>query len=230
MIIQRSKWYQLRVELSLLDIAEKIRDYTYGQLDPFGFDLISVYESSISVRYSEKFIHIDNFLNAYGEDVISETVRYKIVHFSISIVDGCKYLIHIENIPRSTLDLFNNLEEILHVNISLSLVSIKILEFLDSLRDRDDIKQFKIKRAVFSGITITPKSRAKIEITSSQNALLDFENKYRTNSYVIDKINCNFRFDGDEVNLELRKSGTISHSKKLTSILNNELLTIAKRI
>ncbi|WP_336431903.1 hypothetical protein [Providencia rettgeri] len=230
MIIQRSKWYQLRVELSLLDIAEKIRDYTYGQLDPFGFDLISVYESSISVRYSEKFIHIDNFLNAYGEDVISETVRYKIVHFSISIVDDCKYLIHIENIPRSTLDLFNNLEEILHVNLSLSLVSIKILEFLDSLRNRDDIKQFKIKRAVFSGITITPKSRAKIEITSSQNALLDFENKYRTNSYVIDKINCNFRFDGDEVNLELRKSGTISHSKKLTSILNNELLMIAKRI
>ncbi|CAG9000632.1 MAG: hypothetical protein CENE_02632 [Candidatus Celerinatantimonas neptuna] len=228
MIIQRSTWYLLRTELSILDISDKIRAYTFEQSAPFRFDLVSLRESSISIRYSEQYLHIDSFLNAYGEDVTSETVRYKIVNFSVTVVDDDKYLIHIENSPRSTLELFNNFESVLQANFSLTLVSIKILEFLDSLRNRDDVKQFKIKKAVFSGITISSKSRAKIEITSSQNALLDFEGKYHISSYIIDKINCHFRFDGEEVCIELRKSGTISHSKKLTPVLNNELLMISK--
>ncbi|MEJ3601367.1 hypothetical protein WFH67_12495, partial [Vibrio vulnificus] len=71
------------------------------------------------------------------------------------------------------------------------------------------------------------KSRAKIEITSTQNALLDFKKKYNDSSFIIDKINCHFRFNGEEVSLELRKTGTISHSKKLLSVLNDELLKIA---
>ncbi|EOE6194581.1 hypothetical protein ACKOZB_003289 [Vibrio parahaemolyticus] len=227
MTIQRSKWYQLRTKLSISDISDKIRAYTYEQSDSFGFDLVSIRESSISVRYSEKFIHIDSFLNAYGEDVTSETVRYKIVNLSISIIDDGKYLIHLENSPRSTLDLFYNLEKVIQSNLSLSLISINILDFLESIKYKDEFKQFKIKKAVFSGITITPKSRAKIEITSSQNALLDFKKKYNNSSFIIDKINCHFRFNGEEVSLELRKTGTISHSKKLLSVLNDELLKIA---
>ncbi len=153
--------------------------------------------------------------------------RYKIVNFSLSIIDDGKYLIHLENSPRSTLDLFYNLENVIQSNLSLNLISINILDFIESLKYRDEIKQFKIKKAVFSGITITPKSRAKIEITSSQNALLDFKKKYNNNSFIIDKINCHFRFNGEEVSLELRKTGTISHSKKLLNVLNDELLKIA---
>ncbi|WP_305811144.1 hypothetical protein [Photobacterium leiognathi] len=230
MTIQRSKWYQLRTKLSLTDISGRLRDYSYEQSDPFGFDLIRISDSSISIRYSEKFMHVDSFLNVYGEEVISETVRYKIINFSISIVDEDRYLIHIESSPRSILDFFYNFKMVLNTDISLNLVSIKILDFLESLKDRDDIKQFKIKKAIFSGITVTPKSKAKIEISSSQNALLDFEKKYHVNGYVVDKINCHFRFNGEDVSLELRKTGTFSHSKKLTSLLNNEIWVAVKSL
>ncbi|WP_224164892.1 hypothetical protein [Vibrio penaeicida] len=122
------------------------------------------------------------------------------------------------------MDLFYNLEKVIQSDLSLSLISINILDFLESLKYRDEVKQFKIKKAVFSGITITPKSRAKIEITSSQNALLDFKEKYNNSSFIIDTINCHFRFNGEEVSLELRKTGTISHSKRLLNFLNDELL------
>lgn len=228
MTIQRSNWYQLTTKLTISEISEKLRESKHQQSDPYGFDLISIAGGSVLAKYSEKFTHIDSYLNIFGDEVTSESIRYKIVKFSITEIYLNKYLIHVENAPRSSISLFSNLEEILKSDISLSSISIPIIDFLNTLTENSEIKQFKIKKAIFSGIAISTKSRARIEITSSQNALTDFNNKYKIEGYVVDKLNCHFRYNGEDVSLELRKTGAISHSKKLTTLLNSELLNAAK--
>ncbi|WP_413471839.1 hypothetical protein [Shewanella baltica] len=229
MTIQRSNWYQLTAKLSLSEISEKLRESKYQQSDPFGFDLISIAGESVLAKYSEKFTHIDSYLNIYGDEVTSESIRYKIVKFSITEIHLNKYLIHVENTPRSSISMFSNLENTLKCDISLSPISIPIIDLLNTLTENPKIRQFKIKKAMFSGIAISTKSRARIEITSSQNALTDFNHKYKVEGYVVDKLNCHFRYNGEDVSLELRKTGSVSHSKKLTTLLNAELLNVAKK-
>ncbi|MGR5078840.1 hypothetical protein [Photobacterium swingsii] len=228
MTILRSKWYKLRADLSLVDIASKLNVHQYKQDDPFGFDVINNSDKSITIRYSERYFHTESFLNVYGDVVIDESVRYKVVTFNMIPISDGFFLIHMENTPRSSLELFSNFETVIESAISVSTVLFNVMNLLEMIRERSDVRQFKIKKAVFSGITLTPKSRAKIEVTSTGDALIDFNKKHKSEAFIIDKLNCHFRLDSKDLTLELRKTGVISHSKQLTSILNVEMLTLIK--
>ena len=225
MTIERNKWYLLNTDAPLSKIGEKIRASSYDQVKSYGFEILSERESEISAKYIEKYTFIDTFLDAFGQRIEDKTTRYQIVSFTLTRVADQAYLLRVQNLPRATIQIFNNLQDILGTQVSITNVTINTKDFLDSLYSREDVKQLKIKKAVFSGITISPKSKAKVEIVSTSNAVTDFEKKYKVENYSLDKVSCVFRFDSFDVSIEMRKSGSVTHSRNALPLLNEELIS-----
>ncbi|MBG8953876.1 hypothetical protein F7O41_07680 [Vibrio cholerae] len=108
--------------------------------------------------------------------------------------------------------------------MSVSDVKFDVESLLDRVSNSGCIRQFKIKQASFSSIYLNEKSRAKLEITSTKNALNEFNASFDYKKYVLDKVKCDFRMDNENLYLELRKTGVISHSKNLVNFLTELIL------
>ncbi|TDM51488.1 hypothetical protein [Aliivibrio fischeri] len=223
MTIVRSKWFYLDVDLDISSFVKKIANAAFCSKVGFGFELYKTTDKYFTIKYMEQYKHIERFYDPFGEEEILESVRYRHVYIEFYEL-SLKYLVRVENMPKSTISLFSNLKRVLDEPLGVSECLFNIPEFLSELSLNSDIKQFKIKQVIISGIYLNLKSRAKIEITSTQNALDDFSDKFKANSYAIDKVKCTFRKDNLDMNLELRKTGTVAHSKALSALLTNELI------
>ncbi|MEZ8649544.1 hypothetical protein AB6D92_11245 [Vibrio splendidus] len=219
MTILRSKWNLLNIKVSISELVEQLVVSSFKDDAPYGFEVITFDNSQLVARYHEEYEHIDSYFDPLGKEEIVRSVRYKFVNVRFRFLGDGKYLVQLENLPRTSISLFMNLKIALETDISVSDVKFDIESLLETISTNEDVRQFKVKQASFSSIYLNEKSRAKLEITSTKNALVEFRNSFDYKKYAIDKVKCDFRLNGESLYLELRRSGVISHSKSLVDLL-----------
>jgi hypothetical protein len=223
MTIIRSKWMLLKTDSNILRISDKIRNSSFNNENGFGFEMFSQKDDFISAKYTEQFQYRESYIDPYGEENIVESTRFKHVEFDLKKLFSGVYLLRLVNSPKSSTQFFLNLKKIFNTFLSVSDISIDIEKFMSELGESERLKQFRIKQIVVSGITLNRHSRSKIEVTSTLNALEDFKEYYPSNKYVLDKIKCSFRIAGADIAMEIRKTGTIAHSKFISDLLSRQV-------
>lgn len=105
--------------------------------------------------------------------------------------------------------LIEYLNSIFKLKLSFKTKKIDLKNFLSKGYKLD---QFKIFKARFNEISISKNSKASLEVTSSVNAIYDFENLFGNIYYDLSKIKISF-FDEQVFNIELSKNGLIFLSR-----------------
>ncbi|EGR4211333.1 hypothetical protein DDN98_13230 [Vibrio cholerae] len=224
MTILRSKWNLLSTKLSASELAERLAKESFYSGALFGFEVLSFKNNLLTVSYHEEYEHVDSYFDPFGSEKIVKSVRYKFLKVYLRFLGNGQYLVQLENLPRTSISFYKNLNIVIGSNLSVSDVKFDVESLLDRVSNSGCIRQFKIKQASFSSIYLNEKSRAKLEITSTKNALNEFNASFDYKKYVLDKVKCDFRMDNENLYLELRKTGVISHSKNLVNFLTELIL------
>lgn len=150
-------------------------------------------EQSTDINGNEKIFTFDYFLHQ---------------NFSFHNINNRIFFIIYEP-NKFSKNLIEYLNSIFRLNLSFKTRKIDLKNFISKGYKLD---QFKVFKARFNEISISKNSKASLEVTSSNNAIYDFENLFGNIYYDLSKIKISF-FDEQIYNLELSKNGLIFLSR-----------------
>lgn len=199
----RLKWVELKTDLSLKLLAEKIMRRQYqGHECPIGFELLSVSSKYVKARFIQEQRITEVEIDPFGREVRNDLLRYSYFEFAIvRVLD--KTLIRFHSPPRSLKEFVTALSAAVDDGVVLRELVIDIAKFLESLKLLGEIRKIKARSAVFSDVPLTKNSKLKVLVSSSGDAVGEFRSKIEGGK--LDRVSVDM-FNSDNVNFQLKIS------------------------
>lgn len=176
--------------------------------------------SFISTFYQE-FKRYEKSIDINGDESIF-TFDYHIhQNFSFHFIKGRLFLIIYEPNKYSK-NLIEFLNSIFRLKLAFKTKKIDLDSFIQKT---SHLSNFQVHKARFNEISLSKNSKGSLDVTSSNNALLDFKQVFGEIYYDLSKVKVSF-FDEITYHLELSKNGLICLSKHNNSGLKVTLKLI----
>ncbi|KYQ83291.1 hypothetical protein AWW72_14790 [Acinetobacter sp. NRRL B-65365] len=171
--------------------------------------------SFLSTFYREVKRH-EKTVDLNGDENIFTFNYYIYQNFSFHLIKSRIFLI-IHEPNKYSKNLIEFLSSIFKLKLSFKTKKIDLNNFI---KKASNLPQFQILKARFNEISLSKSSKASLEVTSSNNALIDFQNVFGNIYYDLARIKVTF-FDESTYHLELSKNGLIFFSKHDDSSLKS---------
>lgn len=171
--------------------------------------------SFLSTFYQEVKRH-EKTVDLNGDENIFTFNYYIHQNFSFHFIKSRIFLI-IQEPNKYSKNLIDFLSSIFKLKLSFKTKKIDLNNFIQKA---EKLPQFQILKARFNEISLSKNSKASLEVTSSNNALIDFKNVFGNIYYDLARIKVTF-FDENTYHLELSKNGLIFFSKHHDSSLKS---------
>lgn len=223
MKLLKEKFFKINTSLTFNELASLINTNTYSERKKIGFDMYDYNKNKVIVKYIEESLLKEIIIDPLGneEEVISK--KYIIFNFEI-IYFSNEFFLKIFNPPKSLKNFFFFLLKISNNKFFKNNIKLDIDALYKELITLESILRYKVLKINVSDIQISDTSRAKIEITSINNAYLDFKEKYNYSKYLIDKIKIKVRYKGLDELIEFNNLGSISASSNISSLVETIIL------
>lgn len=202
------KLVKLEVDGNLLAIAAALRHQKYSDDRGWGFNFLERTSQTISAYYIEKFVSKETIKDPFGDTSEIETIRYTNILFQLShaISAPSEMVLEVASPPRSIRTLIQALSYCSD-RIFASDVNIPLLSVYKELSKQS--REARIVRIRATKVPISINSIAKVEISSSNDAYVDYLNAFEDTEKFIDKIEIDKPYGPSSGTLELSRSGLI---------------------
>lgn len=212
------RWYSTKLKSDFDSFYQSILNRPYSGSGR-GFEIIDFTTSKIFAKYIEKQVTRASVLDPYGDETTYDIVNFVVFNVAFNFSKRNPLLIKMIDPPRSTSGFFDTLNEIFLEPLGIESIKLNLEEFYQHISHLQRITDVKVTSLHVSKIPFNKNTFAKMELSSSTNAFLEFKEKYRSNSYQISKISMRCRHTKEEVFWEGTSSGLVNCSSALSDII-----------
>lgn len=202
----RYRWVLINIDISLDDLVNVILNNGFDSRANKGYIVNNLDHDSIDAIFVERVIQYEKINRPDGTEDEIKIERFLYTSFVISIFSRGKFLIRIENSPRTLNEFIMYLKNILDYNFFVESVNINIFKLIPLMMN-DTLKNINIKKIKASNIIINTYSSAIVEVTSSINALDVFMDKFKVKDFKLEYAKLTFSYDNTTYTLDIKNSG-----------------------
>lgn len=214
------RWYSSNIPLDVEALYQKLNERRYSGSGR-GFELIDYAKNRVLAKFIEKRVQNEVVIDPYGEESTFKSIQYIVFTAEFVVLGGGVVLVRIANPPRSIKGFLNLLDEMVDGRVVMSVVSIDIIAFYQFIQRLKNVRQLKVTKAVVCNIPFNRNTSAKIELTSSSNAIEEFREKYRSENFSLAKIALTSRISGEDAFVEVSQNGSIVCSEQFLDVVDN---------
>lgn len=203
----RLKWIILRTNATLDDLAEIFVRHEFSKDNSSGFQINLVNNENIEGEFIQRSLQREVIYRPDSSEDVVEIERFSYLNFKLSYVKDDFYLVEVKNPPRILSDFLNYIHARLSHNLIADSVELDVMKVLELIKKKEDFTSVKIKKIKVSSIALNLRTVASIEIQSHENAYQEFIDNFRFESFSIDYIKLIAKYNGNTVNLLIKKTG-----------------------
>lgn len=206
----RSKWLALTVEAPILKIAELLNDHQFKRGCTVGFELVELKKDSIRGKFIEEIIDNETIIDPFGEKTLNSVRRYSIFDFLVLPLEKNRFLLRINNPPRSLKNFISILSDVLDFGFYVEPLEVDILAMIQHIKFINSAKDWSIKKIRMSQVRLSESSIAKIEVTSEGDAYQDLRDHMNVKNALLERVTIEYKEANTTSEIELTSKGLIS--------------------
>lgn len=172
----RIKWFELFTAHSVSAMAERLRQNSYSDDSSAGFELTDVSRRRIVARFIQRESVTETSVNPYGETVTATYIKYTRFEFRIISKDSF-FVLCLHSPPRSLRVFISALIHALSSDCAIGEIELDICTFLELVKRRLGARKLQVVQAIYIDVPLTKESTCKVQISSLQNAIEDFNSR-----------------------------------------------------
>ncbi|MDV7590762.1 hypothetical protein R4572_08070 [Acinetobacter baumannii] len=165
-------------------------------------------QNTLVATFYKEVKRAEKTIDKNGKELLISFDYYLYQEFSFHHINGRFFLVISEpnKYTKYLLEYFNS---ILRMKILFKNKQINLKDFVNKAKN---LNQFQILKARFNELSLSKSSKGSLEVTSTQNAILDFEKIFGDIYYDLSKVKISY-FDEHIYTIELSKNGLIIASR-----------------
>ena len=208
--LDKVKWIRVKTSVHFLDMVAYIKKNPYSEDKGYGFDFFEADDIKVNATYIEKTEKIETITSPSGEEIHQVYIDYESIKFSLRPASKHLVLLAVYNPPKTIKKLTDRLSKDFNYNFGFGNITIDLNQYIDYLIRSKSIHLLNIEKVKVSEIVLNGSSRAKIEITSKNNALNELRSMLDNENYSVDKIRVTCSIDGQRSFVEISKTAFIN--------------------
>jgi hypothetical protein len=128
--MNRAKWFQARLPISLRSMADKIASAPLELDGDMGFKVTRVRQDSVQANYYERFAWTESGTDPFGREFSYDRESYKVVRFSFS---NNYPELEIIDAPRGLSSLFSRFAELTDFGLAIQPIRVNVVEWAEAL-------------------------------------------------------------------------------------------------
>lgn len=218
----KTKWVEFSVRKNQGQIISAFSERQFSKTTPVGFDLLEIFPNRIYGKFIQEIIDTDEFVDPFGNEVKNVSRRYITIDFNIFSIAENKFLLRVDDPPRSLKTLISLMSETLGQEFSIKIISVDILKFLLFLSKNLNRPKISIKKVYLNDVKIKDLSLAKISVTSEFDAYQDICETIDLYGSSFERALLKIDVPGEQVyDIEVSSGGVIIGHDMFFSIYNN---------
>ena len=206
----RTKWLALSLDRSTSEIPDLLNQQQYFRDRATGFELTDVQGNRIRGKFIEEIITNEIVIDPFGEEILNNVRRYSIFDFQITPIKKHRFLIRINNPPRSLKNFIANLSDAFGFGFAIEPLNIDVLAMIQHLRRLSGIRRWTIRKVRMAHIPLSNSSLAKIEVISDVDAYQDLQKSLDVKNASLEQATVELRDENIISEIELVSTGVIS--------------------
>lgn len=165
-------------------------------------------EIYLTATFYKKMERIEKTIDRDGKETIISFDYYLYQDFSFHYIEDRLFLV-INEPNRYTKYFIEFINTVLRMKVTMKNKSINLNRFISRAKE---LKQFQVLKARFNELALSQYSKGSLEVTSTKNAIMDFEKIFGNIYYDLSKVKISY-FDEYIYIVELSKTGLVFLSK-----------------
>lgn len=188
--MNRYQWFKTKWPLSMSELAQKLKKFSFDENQTSGFILDRVRENYIEARYIEKLEINETIKDPFGKELFYNKILYKecLLRISDDTPIGLEFL----NPPKGIQGLISKLSQASDFKLTITPLKIDLLKWIDALdiliEEKANIKSIEI-----SGLDLGSGVSAKTVIKGPNNVLNATNSLTTDRSYKLEKIQAAYK-------------------------------------
>lgn len=211
----KNKWLRISTKFTLSEISSLLAGAEFRRGGSEGVDLTEVDDDFIKARFIEEILDTEIYINPFGEEIRYEIRRYSTVAFVVFPQGGDRFLLRVDNPPRSIKNLVAFLSGLLGFGFSISPLSIEILPFIEGIKNRYQAWKFRISKIRVGSLHLADSTIARIEVASKYDAYNDLAKSIKLDGGVIEKVSLTVEHSDFGGIIEFSTSGSMCGEDEL---------------
>lgn len=188
--MNRYQWFKTKWPLSMSELAQKLKKFSFDENQTSGFILDRVRENFIEARYIEKVEINETIKDPFGKELVYNKILYK--ECSLRISDDTPIGLEFVNPPKGLQGLISKLSQASDFMLTVTPLKIDLLKWIDALdimiQEKANIKSIEI-----SGLDLGSGVSAKTIIKGPKNVLNATNSLTINRSYKLEKIHAVYK-------------------------------------
>lgn len=208
------KLLELTAEQPILRIAELLNERQFLRGRATGVELTDVQKTCIRGKFIEEIIANEVVIDPFGEEILNSVRRYSIFDFLIIPLKKNRFLIRINNPPRSLKSFISILSDALGFGFTVVALEIDILAMIQHLRALSSTRCCTIKKVRMANIYLSESSLAKIEVASKGDAYHDLQERINITDAMLERATVELKEGSVTSEVEFISKGIIAGDLK----------------
>lgn len=202
----RQQWLILNHEIP---VSASIEKYSFELEAGIGFEIIENKEELLRARFIERVEFTEEIGSPYGDIEKINLIRYVNFEFSIARLSKETALIKVIKPPVSLKAFVKLLMEAFDYRASLKKLSFDLYSVYMSIAQSQDVDRLTVSKVLVGQVPLGKNATSKIEVVSTENALVEFLERYTAPMMRIEKITISARIKHCQEFLDLSAAGSI---------------------
>nr|WP_156886279.1 hypothetical protein [Pseudomonas alcaliphila] len=212
----KQQWLLLSHQQS---VASALERHIYStDINP-GFELLEIKHEFVRGRYIERQESLESIKDPFGAIESLPITKYIFFDFSVTPIKPGLSLIKISAPPASIKNFTTLLSTAFKFSASLKKLSFNLQKVYDEVSSNTKVARLSVSKVIASNVPIENEALAKIEVTSSKDALQDLYKAFDTSKARLERLTMSLRLNLETEHLELSSSGAIYCSKGAEELL-----------
>lgn len=208
-----------------LPVVSSIAKYAFSMDNGLGFELVDITTDIVRARFIERIETVEEMDTPFGEVEEIKLVRYVYFDFTVTQISEGVSLLKIIKPPVSLKSFVRVLMEAFEYGASLKKVGFNISTVYAAISRDPEVDRLTVSRVTVSQIPLGEHATSRMEVVSTDNALVEFLELYNAPSMKIEKIAIVARIKHQVETLELTAAGSVCCTSGLESYLECTVLT-----
>jgi hypothetical protein len=221
--MKRVRWLNAQWPTSMRTIGSKMKSMPFTEDSVDGFTIERIREDFLTGRFIEKYVYEEINSDPFGKDEVIERIGYRSTDFTlysqfphIEIHDG----------QRSIKDFVNRLLETCSFNLTITPVSVNLLEWILAFQVMVEQK-LTVDSLQVSNVELEDGIAAKILIKGDRDVREAVDRVVEGRKYVLEKLQVKMILSGARVAIHLANNGSVKvpvdHSAELLPLLRKAI-------
>lgn len=206
----KTRWFNANFPAGIDELYNSIVNTPFNSDKGWGFLINSYDRDVISSKYIEKVEVREVITDPYGNETEFKHFKYIQFNFWVYKTTRKNLLLIIECPPRSIKNFISSVIKATNSDFSVSLLPINVEDFISQLTNH--FKNIQVHKAKLKGLTFSKNTSGTLELESSNDAIKEISDVFKSAKFVIEKVKLNIETDIGYESIEVNSNGSIYFS------------------